>query len=198
MAWPPYQQRTEVSPAMLLRWVTPEITARFWAKVSRPTAREACWPWMSTRDKDGYGVFTASLGGKERKGFRAHRFAYLATYGAFLPGFHVCHSCDIHWCVNPQHLFLGTNADNMRDMYDKDRHPAKTDGLRWSRHFMNRRFTDAQIEEVRRAYASGEGSTRVLGKRFGMSGRYVHQIVTYQIRTQPSDDLHETGAACPQ
>ena len=76
-----------------------------------------CWLWAGTLDKNGYGLFRYG-----RKSFRAPRIAYKVFCGVDPGQLHVCHSCDVPRCVNPDHLFLGTNADNTNDKVAKGRH----------------------------------------------------------------------------
>ena len=89
-------------------------TARFWERVD--TTGE-CWLWTGHRNEDGYGTL-----GWQYKQYSAHRLSYEIAYGAIPPGLCVCHRCDNPPCVRPDHLFLGTQADNMRDRYRKGRY----------------------------------------------------------------------------
>lgn len=102
---------------------------RFWAKVDKTGS---CWLWTGAVDRDGYGSFTAFFDG-QKKFLRAHRFAYQLCKGEIAHGLFVCHSCDVPLCVNPDHLWLGTPADNVSDMLAKKRHLTRTDFSQCSR-----------------------------------------------------------------
>lgn len=88
---------------------------RFWAKVNK--SRGECWEWTACKTGDGYGQF--SLKGQAQL---AHRVSWRLANGEIPDGMCVCHSCDTPSCVNPAHLFLGTQSDNMADMKKKGRH----------------------------------------------------------------------------
>lgn len=89
------------------------LPERFWSKVEKA---EGCWLWTAYRDDDGYGSIRVG-----RKAELAHRVAWWLTNGPIPPGLHVLHRCDRPECVNPDHLFLGTQLDNVVDMYRKGR-----------------------------------------------------------------------------
>lgn len=95
---------------------TPDLS--FWRFVDRP--EQGCWEWCGEFSKDGYGeARQARLPDGER---RAHRASWKLVHGAIASGLYVCHRCDNPKCVRPEHLFLGTQQDNVRDAMAKGRH----------------------------------------------------------------------------
>jgi hypothetical protein len=80
------------------------------------TKTASCWIWGGVRGTNGYGTIK-----KKSKAIRAHRASYELFVGPIPDGMHVLHKCDNPLCVNPEHLFVGTHIDNMRDMEKKGR-----------------------------------------------------------------------------
>ena len=89
--------------------------ARFWAKVDKSGE---CWVWTAALHTTGYGIF--GIGGKRVD--RAHRISWAIANGPIPEGAHILHHCDNRPCVNPAHLFIGTNQDNVNDCIKKGRH----------------------------------------------------------------------------
>lgn len=91
-----------------------DYVSRFWSKANKTST---CWLWTGGLTPKGYGQFAC----KQINESRAHRFAWIICHGEIPDGLHVCHICDIRHCINPDHLFLGTNQDNVDDKVAKNR-----------------------------------------------------------------------------
>jgi len=100
----------------------PRTVAELIERTSIPEPNSGCWIWVAGvwRGRRGLLYGYASFQGRTRL---AHRASYEAFKGPIPDGLCVCHACDNTLCVNPDHLWLGTQRDNMRDMTRKGRHP---------------------------------------------------------------------------
>ncbi len=97
-----------------------ERANHLWEFFNRNVIRsEGCWDWKTKVSKRKY-IFMFYT--KSEPGIKAHRYSYMIHKGNIPDGMYVCHSCDNPRCTNPEHLFLGTNMDNVRDMMNKNRH----------------------------------------------------------------------------
>ena len=93
------------------------LLGRFWAKVDK-LGDGGCWTWTASTDTCGYGSIGLS---NQRLCVRAHRVSWVIENGEIPNGKYVLHRCDNPACVNPDHLFLGDQKDNMKDMIEKGR-----------------------------------------------------------------------------
>ena len=87
----------------------------FFKSISTENHPNDCWIWIAKKDKDGYGIMW------DKQKVRAHRYSYELLIGSIVNNLFVCHTCDTPSCVNPDHLWLGTVLDNIRDMLSKNR-----------------------------------------------------------------------------
>jgi hypothetical protein len=144
---------------------------RFWAYVV-PEPNSGCWLWDGFALPLGYGRLTV-----RGRGAPLATHLSLEIAGRPVPrGMCACHRCDNPACVNPDHLFIGTRADNNRDAKQKGR--LRPNGLSGSRHYAAR-LSDAQAAEVRRRAAAGEVQRRI-AEAFGVSVNVINRIVLRQ------------------
>jgi hypothetical protein len=133
-----------------------------------PEPNTGCWLWTASLQGDGYGAVYPD--GRRGKQWRAHRLAYVLFRGDIPEGMHVLHRCDTPACVNPDHLFLGTELDNSRDKMAKER-----DGLVGERNG-RAKLTRTKVEEIRARRKTGV-SQRELGEEFGVTQTTVSAIM---------------------
>lgn len=147
-------------------------TEKFWNKVDL-SYEDDCWNWLGSLDECGYGRYQIN---KKRK--FAHRLSYEIEYGPIPDNLLVCHHCDNPKCVNPKHLFLGTNDDNMKDMARKGRanRSSKNIGIENGSH----KLSPEQIIEIRELYSTKTISQSKLGKMYGVSQAVIWKIVTHK------------------
>lgn len=145
-------------PSLEHEWV-----ARFLEYV--PYWSDGCWNWRGAGSKKRYGNL-----GINSEYFAAHRLSWMVYRGQIPAGLCVCHRCDNTKCVNPEHLFLGTSAENLLDCYSKDRRPRMAGERNPSS-----KLTAAQVNEIRLAKSSGEG-TVALARRFGVGRNTVRRL----------------------
>jgi hypothetical protein len=134
---------------------------RFWNKVEKT---DSCWNYTGLLDRDGYGIYYDK---DLKKQFRAHRYS-AQTAGLDIKGKVVCHKCDNPKCVNPDHLFVGTQQDNLCDMVAKKRHYHN----RPRKKGIYKLTPENQIEITESGMSAAE-----LAKKFG-----VHKTSIYRIK----------------
>lgn len=124
---------------------------------SIPVPFVGCWLWLLSFGSHGYGQASTV----SERVTTAHRVSYEAFHGLIPPGMLVQHSCDNKWCVNPEHLSLGTDATNARDKQHKGRAAKK--------------LLPGDVLRIRSSVSAGEAK-RAVARRFGVSQRSVQRI----------------------
>lgn len=138
-----------------------DLHNRFWSHVDRSGE---CWLWTARRSRQGYGHF--QVDGCPRQ---AHRVAFWLTYGHAPDGLVVRHTCDERACVRPDHLVLGTQADNCRDAVERRRHSfGERNG--------QSKLTDVDVCEIRFRSVCGERQADI-ARAFGVSGTTIRNVV---------------------
>lgn len=144
----------------------------FLERLSRPAT--GCWLWSGGTTGFGYGVVGGSRGAT-KVATGAHRVSWEVAHGRHVPdGLQVLHRCDVPACCRPDHLFLGTARDNVRDCVAKGRHARL--GLPGELH-PRAKLTLAAVAEIR-ARASGGARTRTLAREYGVSPSAIRFAVT--------------------
>jgi hypothetical protein len=159
-------QRVEFSPSRPRKFCSLDCNyeykrapERFWERIDR---RGTCWLWTAGKVGAGYGATWSGA---------AHRVAWELTYGPIPRGLFVCHRCDIRACVRPDHLWLGTQHDNMRDASGKDRMKAPRGETQHAAV-----LTAAIVKKIRRAQPQGQ--IRIAwARRYGVSPGHIWRVM---------------------
>jgi hypothetical protein len=138
------------------------VIDRFLAKVVKT---EGCWLWTARKTPQGYGRF-----GYQGENRLAHRVAFELFKAPFASGLHVLHRCDNPGCVNPDHLFLGTNAANVEDKVSKGR-AQRLEGERNGRS----KLTEADVLAIRDAVARGV-HRQELARLYGVAPMHINSV----------------------
>lgn len=157
--------------------------SRFWAKVNKNGTIPQhcpelgpCWIYAGCTDKNGYGIFELHA----KKAIKAHRYAYSLAHGEIPHGKDILHHCDNPPCVNDRHLYVGTQADNSRDMVLRGResHAGPTHPSRGESH---RRATTTEQTVLELRKLSHEGaSSRHLARKFNLTRSCVQHILRHR------------------
>jgi hypothetical protein len=146
------------------RWSnTDTFQERFWRNVDKKSEDE-CWKWIGAFNHSTYGILCWS-----NKRVFAHRASWIVHNGDIPNGMLVCHKCDNPACVNPNHLFLGTQLENMMDAKNKDRCIRGERG----RHTL----TEDQVKQIRVLASTKEHTQIEIGEIFGISRVHVWYLV---------------------
>lgn len=145
---------------------------RFWKKIHKTNT---CWLWTAFKMPSGYGQFRI-----KNRMMLAHRVSWELKNGPILDSkLCVLHKCDNPPCVNPDHLFLGTLEDNIKDMMDKKRNSKETAGAQGEQNG-RAKLTEQQVKEIR-SRPIYRGSQSKLAKEFEVSINLISRIINRKI-----------------
>lgn len=139
-----------------------------------PIPWSGCWIFMGALNDSGYGI--VGKGGRGSGNDRAHRVTYQYFRGPIPDGMFVCHHCDVPSCCNPEHLFLGTNNDNMRDCREKGRasKPPRNPHVVGVVH-PGAKLDDEKVRLIRELRREG-WTLQALADKFGVGDVTIHHI----------------------
>lgn len=157
-----------VNPAHLRLELKTPRSNDFWSKINIKREDE-CWEWNCSAQKWGYGWLRI-----KGKNYLAHRLAYEFVHGEIPQGLHVLHKCDNPPCCNPNHLFLGTQADNVEDMKVKGRGRKSV-------------LSPEQREEIKEMYFTQGCTQKEIAEHLGLRKHLVQRAISHRYWT-PDDD----------
>lgn len=150
---------------------------RFWSKIKFDTP-DKCWEWQSALTKDGYAHYHAKRLNNKNVDVRSHRYLFILIFGELQKDTCVLHQCDNRKCVNPNHLFSGTNKDNVDDRMKKGRHGF---GRTFGKSHPMSKLTDEMMVEIRTRLSRGDVQ-RKIASDFSVSPALICLIKSGKIR----------------
>lgn len=149
----------------------------FWSKVDKNKSNvfyngTRCWEWIPNKNER-YGDFRYK-GIKEK----SHRVSYILTYGEFDRSLWVCHHCDNTKCVNPEHLFLGTQQDNTNDKVRKNRQSHSHTSINVGEDSWCSKLTDEKVIKIREIYSTGKYFQWEIAKIFNVDKSSISNAIS--------------------
>lgn len=146
----------------LHRWLSSK--ERFWKRVKKT---RYCWIWIGAKNNKGYGQIMVN-----KRLIAAHRYSYFLQKGSIPKDNHILHKCDNPSCVNPQHLWVGTNNDNVQDRVNKGR-----EADRKGEKNPNAKITYEIATKIRKMYKTRNYKVYILGQMFGVNRNVIGRII---------------------
>jgi hypothetical protein len=153
----------------------PRSEVRFWSRLERSPG--GCWVWPGATKVEGYGYGNIKFNNVY---YGTHRLAYILAVGPVPAGLFVLHSCDNPPCCRPDHLFLGTNYDNVQDMVRKGRQargPAAREHVNVGEQVGSSKLHEPDIVAIRRKFAAGGITMKELGDEYRVNATNIFHIV---------------------
>jgi hypothetical protein len=160
------------------------LRERFWWYVDKASDLDGCWFWKAAASHNGYGRYNVVHKGRPQL-IAAHRLSWILTHGSLADDALVLHKCDVKCvpgdvsyraCVRPDHLFVGTAADNVQDAISKGRFRTRAPRKRARKEGRLRLVDAVSVASMRTRFASGEQICR-LARAYGISQSYAAAII---------------------
>ena len=141
-----------------------ELEQRFFEKVNKTAD---CWLWTASKNNWGYGVIRHN-----QKTQKAHRISWELHNGPIQADLHVLHKCDVPACVNPDHLFLGTNNDNVQDRVNK----GVENGAKGEKNCKSK-LTEMDVVKIRTSYVPRKHSRAKIARDYGVCKSTIDRLL---------------------
>lgn len=157
--------------------LTDKNIKNFWKKVDKK-GEDECWEWVASKNNHGYGQFKIN-----KKPYLSHRISWILSNGqipqddSYFKTLHILHSCDNPGCQNPNHLFLGTQKDNMEDMINKNRQSINRQTRNQGEKCGAHKLTEEQVLKIRQKYSTCLYTQKQLADEYGVGQDQISRIV---------------------